>query len=108
MVGIVKAISATVADEIAIHRFVETGFEPNDLTIADAGNGMTSKGTVDAEGRASLIVPAPALEPGRLIRINACRADIDEVSGERTFQRTVLDTGRNRCGKQSAWLPGRE
>ena len=52
---------------------------------------MTSKRTVDAEGRGSLIVPAPAFKPGRFISINASRADIDEISGERTFQRAVLE-----------------
>jgi hypothetical protein len=47
---------------------------------------------VDAEGRTSLKIPSPAGKSGGLICVDACRTDIDEVSGKRTFQRAVLET----------------
>ena len=63
---------------------------PDDLPIAGAGDQVASEGAVNAKGRPPLKVPAPALETGRLIRVDAGGAEVDEVSGKGTFQRAVL------------------
>jgi hypothetical protein len=65
-------------------------FLPHDLTVTNAGNGMTPKGTVNAKGRASLIVPATPFESRWFIRVNPCWTDVDKVSREGTFQRAFL------------------
>jgi hypothetical protein len=54
-----------------------------------------------------LEIPSPPGKPGRLIRIDTCRAKIDEVSGKGVFQRPILETAeigvvRNLHGPQVA------
>ena len=92
VIRVIEPITAPVADEVTIHRFIETGLEPDDLAIAGAGDDVASEGAVDAEGGTPLKVPAPAPEAGRLIRVDARRAEIDEISGERAFQGPVFIT----------------
>jgi hypothetical protein len=50
---------------------------------------MTSEGAVDAERRTSLKIPPPASKAGGFVRINASRTNVDEVSGEGTFELAV-------------------
>jgi hypothetical protein len=90
VVGIIEPKSAPIADEIAIHRLAETAFQPHDFAITGAGNGVTSKGAMDAKGWPALKVPSPPFKTGGFIRVNACGAEVDEISRERTLQRTVL------------------
>jgi hypothetical protein len=90
VVGIIESISATIADEIAIDRFAKMAFQPNYFPITGAGNGVTSEGTMDAKRGSALKVPSSSFETRRFICINTCRAEVDEISRERTLQRTVF------------------
>jgi hypothetical protein len=47
---------------------------------------------MDAERRGALKIPSPPGKAGGLIRIDACRTDIDEVPRKGAFQRAVLET----------------
>ena len=90
MVCVIEAISAAVTDKVAIYRFAEACFQSHDLPVSCTGCGVAAEGTVDANGRGSLVVPAPSFKPGRLIGINSCGTDIDQVASERAFQGAVL------------------
>jgi hypothetical protein len=90
MLGVIEAITAPVTDEVPVYISAKARFESNDLTIAGARDRVASQGTVNAQGGTPLIIPTPALEPGGFIRINAGRAEVDEVSRKGTFQRTIF------------------
>jgi hypothetical protein len=90
MIGVVESIAAPVTDEVSVHIRAEARFEPNDLTIAGARDHVASQGAVNAQAWTPLIVPASPFESRGFIRINAGRAEIDEVSRKRTFQRTIF------------------
>jgi hypothetical protein len=90
MVGVIESIAAPVTDEVSIHILAKARFEPNDFTIAGARDGVASQRTVDTERRAPLIVPASPFESRWLVRINACWAEIDQITGKRALKGTVL------------------
>jgi hypothetical protein len=105
-----EPVPAPIADEITVDRFAETGFEPNHFTIASTCNDVASEGTVNAEGAGPLKIPSPPGKPGGLIRIDTCRAKIDEVPGKGAFQGPIFETAeigvvRNLHGPQVA-IPG--
>ena len=94
MVRKVKTKPPPIADEIAVHIFVETGLLPDHFPVPRAARGIATQRTMYAKGRSALEVPPPPFEPGRLVGVHACRAEVDEVAGKGAFQGTALGTAK--------------
>jgi hypothetical protein len=89
MARVGKPVSPSIADEIAVHKFIKMSFEPDDFTIADARNDVAPEGAVNAEGRTSQIIPSPPFESGGFVGVDSCGTEIDEVPGKRTLKGPV-------------------
>ena len=89
VIGIGKGVTAPVADEIAVHRVVGPALQAHHFPVFGAAHGVAAQGAVEAQGRAPLKIPPPALEPGGLIGEHPGGADIDEIAGKGAFQGPV-------------------
>ncbi len=68
------------------------GFQAHHFPVLGAAHGVAAQGAVEAQGRAPLKIPAPALEPGGLVGEDPGGADIDEIAGKGAFQGPVAES----------------
>ena len=92
MVYKIKAEPSPIAYEVSVYPLVETGFLPQDLTIACASRGVASEGTMKAKGGTSLKIPSPAFEPGRLVGVHPCGAHVDKIPGKGALEMPALES----------------
>src|SRR5208337_2127729 len=76
----------TVTDEPAVHRIVAPGHGLEQFPIAGRRNRIAAERTPRADRGGHIIVPVACPEAGGLVRINAGRAEVDEVAGEGGFE----------------------
>ncbi len=86
-VGVAVSVPAPVADEMAVDVGGVGRFHPDHFPIPGQRRGVAAQAAVDAEGRGSLEIPAPAFVAGGLVGIDSGGADVDDVSREGAFQR---------------------
>ncbi|EFE10041.1 hypothetical protein CIT292_06207 [Citrobacter youngae ATCC 29220] len=90
-VHVTIAKTTTVAEEVVVNGTVIAVFDTTQFTVALAGAGVTTDGTLLADARRKLHVPFTVIALGvRFIGEYAGRANFDQVTGEFAFERTVF------------------
>src|SRR5213075_1324011 len=77
--------------EDAVYRGVVAHAHALELAMARAGMQVAADRAVRADRRADLEIPDAAAVAERLVGEHAGRAELDEVPGERAFERALLE-----------------
>jgi hypothetical protein len=91
VIDIVKAVAAPVADEIAVHGFMQPGFQADHFPVFCTAHDVAAQGAMEAERRSPLEMPAPALETGGFIGVHPGGADVDEIAGKGALQGAIAE-----------------
>jgi hypothetical protein len=84
-----KSKSARVADKVAVNGMIVARLYAHHPAVMGVGNRIASKRALVAKRGRSLEVPSSHFEPGGFVGVDACGADIDQVSRKRAFERAV-------------------
>lgn len=91
MIRKIEAETSSIANEMAVHLFVETSFLPHHLPVTGSACRIAPQRAMEAHRWTPFKVPAPALKSSRFIRVNACGAEIDEIPGKGALQPSTLE-----------------
>ncbi|MNH81968.1 hypothetical protein D3C73_343480 [compost metagenome] len=91
-VDVAIAETATVAQEVLVHRTVETVFDATQFAVTLARGDVATAGAAMADARRELHVPFTVVALGvSLVGEHTGRADLGEVAGELAFQHAVFN-----------------
>src|SRR5207237_3376197 len=91
ILGVEVSELAAVAQEHAVHRGVVAHPYALELAVPRSGVQVAAHRAVRADGRADLEIPDAAAVAERLVGEHAGGAELDEVPGERAFERALLE-----------------